>query len=193
MQNIQDQTITKKDLSISLAAANLYSIPMIIIPAVIFGIPYYLLWGTKIFGKGAIGLDRVAVIVLVFISGAVVHELIHALSWKIWGKKSWEKIKFGFSVNTLTPYVHCKEPITAHAYKIGTAAPGLIMGIIPLLVSIASGNEWIFWFGMLFTISAAGDFMILWLIRKVTPDTLVEDHPSRAGCYIYEETILVNN
>jgi hypothetical protein len=60
------------------------------------------------------------------------------------------------------------------------------LGIFPLLISIISGSVWVFWFGMLFTISAAGDFLILWIIRKVEPETMVEDHPTRAGCYICE-------
>lgn len=34
--------------------------------------------------------------------------------------------------------------------------------------------------------SAGGDWLILWLIRNVKAGSLVEDHPSKAGCYVLE-------
>jgi len=176
----------KKDLSISLAAANLYAIPLIIIPFIIFGIPYYLIWGEKNLRIGRIGLKEMLIIIAVFISGAVIHELIHGIFWIKSGKKTWDKIKFGFHFKTFTPYVHCTEPINAGAYKMGTAAPGIILGMIPSILSIILGNIWLFWFWMLFSISAGGDFIVLWILRKVDSSSLVEDHPSRAGCFVYD-------
>jgi len=38
----------------------------------------------------------------------------------------------------------------------------------------------------LFTIAAGGDFIVLWILRKTDSNNLVEDHPTRAGCFIYE-------
>jgi len=34
---------------------------------------------------------------------------------------------------------------------------------------------------------AAGDFLIINLLRKENKDDFVEDHPSEAGCYIYRK------
>jgi len=188
MLNSEFQTRNKKDLSISLAAANLYSIPLIILPFIIFGLPYYFIWGERAFRIGRTGPEKIILIIAVFIAGAVIHELIHGIFWIKWGEKTWNKLKFGFNIKTLTPYIHCSEPINAGAYKIGTAAPGIILGAIPSLISIVIGNVWIFWFGMLFSISAGGDFIILWILRKVNSSALVEDHPSRAGCFVYENS-----
>jgi len=186
MQSLDFQTSIKKDLSISLAAANLYAIPLIIIPFIIFGIPYYFLWGEENLRMGRINFKTVLIIIIVFIAGAVIHELIHGVFWIKLGKNSWSKIKFGFNLKTLTPYIHCKEPINAGAYRIGTAAPGFILGIFPSILSIILGNVWLFWFGMLFSIAAGGDFIVLWILRKTDSNNLVEDHPTRAGCFIYE-------
>jgi hypothetical protein len=188
MQTSDFQNGSKRDLSISLAAANLFAIPLIIIPFIIFGIPYYLIWGEEKLRTGRIGLKEMLIIAAVFISGALIHELIHGIFWIKSGKKTWDKIKFGFHFKTLTPYIHCSEPINAAAYRTGTAAPGIILGVIPSVLSIILGNTWFFWFGMLFSISAGGDFIVLWILRKVGSSALVEDHPSRAGCFVYENT-----
>ncbi len=51
-------------------------------------------------------------------------------------------------------------------------------------------GEWgLFWFGLVFTWVASGDAMILWMIRGVSPDTVVEDHPERAGCWVVREGV----
>jgi len=42
-------------------------------------------------------------------------------------------------------------------------------------------------FGFLYTVAASGDFLILWLIRNIKPNTHVEDHPTNAGCYVIEQ------
>jgi hypothetical protein len=41
-------------------------------------------------------------------------------------------------------------------------------------------------FGLLFTFAAGGDALVLWLLRGVAPHRLVEDHPTRAGCFVWE-------
>ena len=118
--------------------------------------------------------------------GILAHEAIHGLSWAYFSGKSLSAVKFGFQAKTLTPYAHCKEPIEARAYRLGTAMPGLVLGILPSLVGIASGSGWIMLFGLFFTLFAGGDVVVLWLIRKVDAKALVEDHPTNAGCYVYE-------
>jgi uncharacterized protein (TIGR04206 family) len=71
-------------------------------------------------------------------------------------------------------------------YRIGSYMPGLLLGILPWLVSLFTGDVLLFLFGFLYTSAAGGDLLILWIIRNVKPNTLVEDHPTNAGCYIYE-------
>jgi hypothetical protein len=55
------------------------------------------------------------------------------------------------------------------------------------VISLFTGDILLFFFGFLYTTAAGGDFLILWIIRNVKPNTLVEDHPSNAGCYIFEQ------
>jgi hypothetical protein len=62
--------------------------------------------------------------------------------------------------------------------------PGLLLGIAPSIAGVISGSAVLAAFGLLFTIAAGGDFLILWLLRGVHAGALVEDHPERAGCYV---------
>jgi hypothetical protein len=122
----------------------------------------------------------------IFTVGIVLHELIHGLAWMFAGKLSFKEMKFGFQVKTLTPYAHCTVPVPKSAYVIGTMMPVIVLGFGPFLVSIANGNGWILLFGVLFTFAAVGDFLIVWLIRTVPWNAMVEDHPENAGCFVYE-------
>ena len=102
-------------------------------------------------------------------------------------KPSLKAFKLGFQWKSLTPYAHCKEPMDIRPYRIGAFAPGFILGILPWLVSLVTGDVLFLFYGFLFTIAASGDLLILWLIRGIKPNTLVEDHPTKAGCYVIKQ------
>ena len=125
----------------------------------------------------------------IFIIGIVVHEVIHALSWMAAGQLSFAQMKFGFQVKTLTPYAHCIVPIKKSAYVFGTLMPAVVLGFIPFAYALYSGNGWVLIFAVLFTFAAVGDFLIVWLIRAVSWNAMVEDHNENAGCFVYEEDV----
>ncbi len=125
----------------------------------------------------------------IFVVGIIIHELIHAVSWMIAGKLSFKQMKFGFQLKTLTPYAHCTVPIKKSAYVFGTLMPAIILGLIPFVAALRDGNGWILIIAVLFTFAAVGDFLIVWLIRTVAWDALVEDHPENAGCFVYEKPV----
>ena len=173
----------KRDLSISMARANVIvlflSIPLIILQFTIF------LWlhgteGLKLTGSSAL-------LIVAVLLGIVIHELIHGISWVIFGRKPFSAIKFGFQWQTFTPYAHLKEPVEVNAYRIGALMPGFILGILTYLLSLVLGSGDLFWFSLLHTSAAGGDWLILWLIRNVKPGVQVEDHPTNAGCYVLEQ------
>jgi hypothetical protein len=172
----------KRDLSIPMAQANIIvlfiSIPVVILQFAVF----LLLHGTQ-------GLKLTGNIVLLLTAvllGIVVHELIHGLSWVIFGRKPFSAIKFGFQWQSLTPYAHLKEPVEVNAYRLGAFMPGFILGILVYSLSLVLGNGDLFWFSLVHTSSAGGDWLILWLIRHVKAGMQVEDHPTNAGCYVLE-------
>lgn len=127
---------------------------------------------------------EIIIFLAVMILGIIAHEGIHALSWSWFDSIPRRHIHFGFKWSMLTPYVHCDVPITARNYRWGTALPGIILGILPALSATALQNIWMLYFGLIFTLAAGGDFLILWLLHKVNADALVQDHPELIGCQI---------
>lgn len=172
------------DLSIPLWKANIYSFPIFILSLIVTVFPYSYLWGTeKVYSKFS-STSNFLLLILIFVIGIVLHELIHAISWVAFAKIPFSKIKFGFNVRSLSPYTHCGEAVTAKVYRIALLIPAIILGFIPVIISFVTGSVWFFVMGLLFTVTACGDFLIFWLIRKVKNDQLVADHPERAGCQV---------
>ena len=172
----------KRDLSISMARANVVvmfiSIPVAISQFAIFSLVH-----------GAEKLQTTwnfMLLIAIVLLGVVVHELIHGITWVIFGHKRFSAIKFGFQWKTLTPYAHLKVPVEVNAYRIGAFMPGFILGILIYILSIVLGNGNLFWFSMVHTAASGGDWLILWLIRNVKAGMQVEDHPTNAGCYVIE-------
>lgn len=119
--------------------------------------------------------------------GIVAHEVLHAVAWKLAAGIPWADMKLGFQWKTFTPYAHARVPMPARAYRIGAATPGVVLGLVPCAVALLTGDGAWMLFGLLFTLAAGGDALILWLLRGVAPGRLVEDHPTRAGCYVSAE------
>jgi hypothetical protein len=186
--NLNTGAAGKTDLSISMEKANVYSLAFALPIAGLLAVIYILRWGGGQFAAGFNSLfENFIIFLVVFFLGIVLHELIHGLAWMLFGRKSFHAIKFGFQVKTFTPYAHCLEPMKVNPYRIGTVMPGLVLGFFPALTGIITGNGWLTAFGLLFITAAGGDFLILWLIRDVDSDKLVEDHPTRAGCYVLDD------
>ena len=179
----------KKDLSVSLAKANLYGLMILPLVALLF-ILYIGVWGSERFLDGSVVMfGKLMYFMLILIIGIIIHELMHGVSWSYFGKKPLHAIKFGFHLKTLTPYAHCKEPLEVRAYRTGVIVPGFVLGILPSMIGIVTGNAWILVFGLLFTFASGGDLLVLWLIRKVKAEEFVQDHPTKAGCYVIEATV----
>ena len=182
----------KEKLTINLYWANIFSFLILVPIALIFGLPYYLLWIDDIDAFFSLWKDEISSIgllgfFLVPIFGVIIHELIHGLTWARYTDNGFKSIKFGVLWKMLTPYCHCKEPLRVKHYVMGAIAPAIILGFIPSVISIIIGNFGLLIFGLLFTVVAAGDFLIINLLRKENKDDFVEDHPSEAGCYIYRK------
>jgi hypothetical protein len=176
----------KTDRSVSMLWANVVSI-LVIIPVFLIAVPLYgAVWGSEDLGQGFESFLQAPAIFVVFFLGIVIHEWLHGLAWRLFGDVPASAVQYGFKWKTLTPYAHATQPMSVRPYQIGTLMPGLLLGLLPLALGLLLGNGWLYAFGILFTWAASGDFLILWLLRGARPGSLVEDHPSRAGCYLIE-------
>lgn len=188
------QTYTRRDISISMLAANGYSLlttgPILILVGLLYGAR----WGfaqpfaqiIDLFKAPGRLLKADLLFLVIFTVGVLVHELIHGVSWMLAGRKHWSNIQFGFQASTLTPYAHIRQPLPAAAYRLGTLMPGLLTGLLPALLGVITGNLGVTLMGGVFILAAGGDLTIFLLLRSVPGAQLVEDHPTRAGCYVLE-------
>jgi hypothetical protein len=174
--------LTKRDLSIPMREAGTKSL-WVMLPLMMFqSAAYIVLHGYQAIPTNA----NLSLYGFLLLFGIFIHEAIHVLAWMIFGKKSLNAFHIGFQWKSLAPYAHCKEPMDILPYKIGSLAPGLLLGILPWIISLFTANILLFIYGWLYTIAAGGDFLILWILRDVKSNTQVEDHPTRAGCYVIE-------
>jgi hypothetical protein len=178
-------TEIKRDVSISMSEASLKATLLVVPLAVLQIVPFFWLHAMQSLAFPA--QTDITVFGFLLIFGILAHELIHLFTWMFFAQKPLKAFKLGFQWKSLTPYAHCKEPMDIRAYRIGTFAPGFLLGILPWLVSLFTGDMLLMAFGFTYTTAAGGDFLILWLIRNIKPNTLVEDHPTNAGCYIIEQ------
>lgn len=125
--------------------------------------------------------------IAILLAGIVAHELLHLAAWQIVAKPPRGSVRLGFHWKSITPYVHCSTPMTARAYSVGAATPGILLGVIPMIVGLVTGSGGWMCFGVLLTIAAGGDALILWLLQGVAGDRQVLDHPTRPGCLLLDE------
>lgn len=173
----------KRDMSILMSEATNKSLLIAITLAVFQTVLYFSIHGFSTIPANA----NIIVYGFLLLFGILAHELIHIFAWALFAKKSLKAFRLGFQWQSIAPYAHCKEPMDIQSYRIGSFAPGLLLGILPWLISLFTGDTLLFFYGLLYTTAAGGDFLILWILRDIKPNTLVEDHPSNAGCYIIEQ------
>lgn len=174
----------RKDLkTIDLHKASRASAIITLGVAVLSGVAFYLLWRPDAF---LTWVDSLLLVVL-FVVGIVVHELIHGFFFGLFGTKGFKSIRFGVMWKMLTPYCHCNEPLKIKHYALAALMPALLLGIVPVVISLCNGSILMWLFGVIFTGAAAGDFMVVWVLRKEHRDTYVQDHPSEPGCFVFRK------
>lgn len=184
----------KEERFIDLYKANVFALFLFVPVILLYTLPFYLIWGQQdgpfVFVIDMLEITSITSVligILVVILGIIAHELIHGITWVCYTEKGFKSIKFGILMKMLTPYCHCKEPLLVRQYIVGALMPFIILGLIPAIYAWYSGNVNILLFAIFFTVSAAGDFMIVQLIWREDMRNLVLDHPSEAGCFIYKK------
>jgi hypothetical protein len=177
--------------------ANLFVFLLFIPAAIVFGLPFFLLW-KKLFTMAYLRLylqDNLdwlkrALPFIIFgsmIGGVIAHELLHAITWARAAKSGFKAIRFGMIWKSLTPYCHCTEQLSLNAYRLGVIMPGLVLGFLPLMIGFIIGHIGLFLFGFFFTIAAGGDFIMMYLLRYEAVDSFVQDHPDKIGCIVFRK------
>jgi hypothetical protein len=162
--------------------ANLYSFLVFGLAFIVFGIPFIAVWGFSLLLNGLVAfLTNWVQLILVLVTGMILHEFLHAAVFAAFCKKGFASVTFGIKWKQLSPYVHCREVLPLHPYRLGTLMPGLVLGIFPGVVALLGGNPWLLTFSLFFTAGAAGDFYSLMKLMNVDHRYGVFDHPEEAG------------
>lgn len=192
-----EESYRKELRIIDLPKANRFALLTVLAAAVIFGIPYYSIWSEQFTPVHIKETFRylttrytylLALIPLVLMAaGIVFHELIHGLTWSLFTRNGHRSIKYGVLWKYATPYCHCKEPLEVRHYVLGALMPAIVLGILPSVAAVVTGCFYLLVWGIFFIMAAAGDFMVVHLLRNEEKSARVLDHPSEAGCYIYRK------
>jgi len=187
-----------KEYTISGRQANLFGLLLVIPILLLDGVPYTLLWCDLGRGWPEVCLSLIYrnihvmqnpwwlfLVSIALLAGIVLHESIHGIVMAAFSKNGWKSVSFGFNVRAFAPYAHCKEPLSPNAYRLAIIMPGILLGDVPVLISWFTGNILFLFFGILFTLAATGDIIILWLSRHIT-DGKLQDHPEKIG-FVHEE------
>ena len=168
------------DRSISAWKAQIWGL-LLIVPVVFMCVaPYLIIWGHDAL-DGILDEIHAGVLIGVFVGGIAAHEFLHGIGWALAGQQRWEVVSFGFELKSLTPCAHVDEPLEAWAYRTGAALPGVILGLVPRGISLVIGHGPLHIFGVIFTVVASGDAIVLWLLSDVPADARVQDHSDRVG------------
>ncbi len=130
--------------------------------------------------------DHFGLLIILMLPSVIFHELLHALTAIIFSKGKLNTVSFGFDKKTLSPYTHCKKPLYVWQYKIVLILPGIILGILPGLLSIFISSPDLLLFGIIFSIGALGDFLVYSILNKFDTKTKIKDHPNTLGFFIVE-------
>lgn len=166
--------------TVSILAANIWALVVMVAMGFVGFVLIY-----KFYAPLRYSLYMSGPLILAFLLGIVVHELIHGLTWMWVTHSSFKHLRFGLMTGAV--YCHIDVPMRKRAYVAGALMPLILLGLLPYLVSFFIGSLWLMLFGTLLSSAAMGDVMIVWVIRHESPDTLVYDHPSEAGCLVYRK------
>ncbi|MFO7923994.1 MAG: DUF3267 domain-containing protein [Bacteroidales bacterium] len=144
-------------------------------------VPFILIWDTETLVSDILLYIEYSIPVIP--AGIIMHELLHGAGWSLFTQKGFKSVKFGFNWKFLAPYCHCREPLKVKHYITGTLMPLVILGVLPALLAIALGNGALLIFGIIFTWTAGGDIISLFMLRNLESDSYVFDHPDKMGFY----------
>lgn len=172
-----------KETIITMSALRANIMAMVItVPIVIVCLIVYMM--IRIGSQGVVEIPGLF-LVLLFV-GIVIHELIHGLTWAFYSKKKWKAIRFGVIWKYVSPYCTCDECLSYKAYLLGGIMPTIVLGIIPYVISLFTGNFLLFMFAICLIMGGGGDIYIMLLIRKYK-NAIFIDHPNLIGCVVFEK------
>jgi hypothetical protein len=161
----------------------LYGLALLLVPL----LPYIMIYGFGRFSSEMRSVGAWGLFLLLTVVFTLAHEAFHVIGWKTWGDLPWSAFTFGVKWEALAPYAHAKQPMRADAYRMGTLLPGVMTGLVPYVMALATGNALMTIVSATMISGAVGDLYVLWMMRGISPSAQVIDHPENVGCIVVDE------
>lgn len=178
---------TCRELTVGIVKANIFAL-LLAVPVFAIAFALFILVNRDGNNTG-ISAGSGIVYLLLLIILVFVHEGLHGITWGIFAPHHMKDIEFGFMKEYLTPYCTCTAPLKKGPYILGAFMPCLVLGIIPCIIAIMTGNISLLILGVIGILTAGGDLMIILMIlryRSKSQDIVWMDHPTQAGCAVFE-------
>jgi hypothetical protein len=192
----------KEKYAIDIYKANQYGLRLLLGILILSFLLFFLVWPDTFWSKlkGLFAVDGVldfltglGKVLVILALGITAHEFIHGVFWAFFTKRGFRSIRFGILKQYLTPYCHSKEPLKVWQYITGAVMPAVLLGFLPIILSIVAGSmSWLI-FGIFFTAAAGGDFIMIRMLIREPMTAWVEDHASEAGYFMYRENTKNND
>lgn len=141
---------------------------------------YLGLWGRALRAADLPG-GSLGLLAAVFI-GVMVHEFIHFGVAKLVTSSGPGMTTIEFRLRQLLPHVKISVAISVRQYRAIAVAPLVLLGILPGAAGLLAGEPWLSLFSALMIGTSAGDLLVLFAIRSLSPHARVKDDPERVGC-----------
>ncbi len=173
----------ERDLSIAPRQVALLSI--ILLPAVgaFTLLPFVLRWGMVALARSETLLLNPLLLLALLLGLAPLHELLHAAGYLLCGVRR-EALEFDVHLSTASVLIRCADPVRAEVYRFASVLPFLVLGLLPAAISWTMHSAWLALAATFSIASCTGDLLLLWSVRGVPADALVQDHPVRVGCRV---------
>ena len=183
---LERQGYVKKELTVGIVKANVVTMLLAIPICAVCVLLFHLVNPGRSYALDFTGL--IVWLVSMF-ALTVVHEGVHGLTWSRFSPNGFGDIDFGFMKEYLTPYCTCAKPLSRGAYIAGALMPLIVLGILPWIVSILCGSVLLLYIALTMILAAGGDMLIVLELLKHparTAEQLIYDHPTQAGCVVFE-------
>ena len=129
------------------------------------------------------GMRGGLLLILIMFVLIVVHELVHGLTWSLFAEGRFKSIEFGVIWKSLNPYCTCRDPLSKKQYLLGAIMPCIVLGIIPSVIAVITGDLGLMFLGALMIMSAGGDLLICKMILsgEGSGSSVYLDHPTEIG------------
>jgi putative zincin peptidase len=168
----------------SVARANALALLWLPLSAALVLLPFFTLWGSGRLAEAPPRIPPALWSVALMLAAVLVHELLHAAGFLLFGRAPRGEVRLGFQPRTLTPFASCRVPVRAAAYRVAGLLPALVLGGLPVLAAWATGSGTLLLWGWLMLALAGGDVAAVWAMRNVPGDAMVVDDAARVGCRV---------